>query len=740
MAMKQTLGTAQRRVRADPVRAEPEFPPRNDVLLIHDNTAEAALIQAMLAGTHTVEWVTCLSDGLECLQRKGGGAVIVNLSLSDRQGFAIFERVVLAAPYIPIVVLGTVADEDVARRAVQQGAHDYLLREHLDQYSLRRALHYAIQRTAADEALFLEKDRVRVTLNLIGDAVLSTDIAGNVTDLNPVAERMTGWSRREAIGQSLADVFQIIDGATCETARNPLELVIQDNTTVGLTTNRILIRCDGSESVIEDSAALIHDRDAQMTGVVIVFRDLKETRTMVDKMSYLAQHDGLTGLPNRMLLNDRLAQAIATANRHDTHLAVLFVDVDRFKHINDSLGHAIGDQLLQSVAARLVACVRGTDTVSRQGGDEFVILLSDVTNTKNAAISAAKIMAALRMPHEVAAHTLDISTSIGISTYPKDGWDAETLLASADAAMYHAKEHGRNQYQFFQHAMSVRAVERQSLEESLRRALERQEFVLHYQPKIHLETGMITGVEALVRWQHPERGLISPAHFVPIAEDCGCMLPLGQWTLREACWQARTWQDMGLWPAHMAVNISAAEFRSKGFLDGVRIILQETRLDPGCLEIELTESVLMQEVESTTAMLGALKTMGVQLAVDDFGTGYSSLSYLRRFPIDTIKIDRSFVRNIRVDADAATIVSAVINMGKSLNQRVIGEGVETQDQCAFLQAHGCDEGQGYYFGRPVDAAEFAKVLGTGGSDVVLKTWVGTAPPREQDTPSHDLSM
>jgi diguanylate cyclase (GGDEF)-like protein/PAS domain S-box-containing protein len=566
-------------------------------------------------------------------------------------------------------------------------------------------------RKALEEALFAEKERAQVTLNSIGDAVLSTDLSGKVTYLNLVAERMTGWSCAEAAGRPLAEVFNIIDGETREAAQNPVDLAVQQGKTVTLPSSCILIRRDGFESPIADSAAPIHDRGGQITGAVIVFRDVSVERAMSLQLSHMAQYDVLTDLPNRTLLNDRLTQAIASARRHGTGLAVLFVDLDRFKHINDSFGHPMGDALLQSVAHRLLACVRTSDTVSRLGGDEFVILLSELDHVEDAAMAANKVLSALAAPHRVAQHDLDVTVSIGVSTFPFDGQDAETLIKNADTAMYHAKENGRNNYQFFEQEMNDRAFERQVLEGSLRHALERQEFVLHFQPKVNLETGAITGAEALIRWLHPDRGLVPPAQFVPIAEDSGLILPIGQWVLREACRQARAWLDAGLGPMPVAVNISMLEFRSKHFLEGIRAILLETGLPPHFLELELTESVLMQHPESTASVLRALKSIGVRLAVDDFGTGYSSLSYLRRFPIDVLKLDRSFVYDIASpETNDASIVSAVITMGKSLKYRVIAEGVETEEQLTFLQAHRCDEGQGFYFSPPAPPGQFAELL------------------------------
>jgi diguanylate cyclase (GGDEF)-like protein len=430
------------------------------------------------------------------------------------------------------------------------------------------------------------------------------------------------------------------------------------------------------------------------------------------QLDHLAHYDVLTDLPNRMLLQDRLGQAIEGARRQGRQLAVMFLDMDHFKHINDSLGHSAGDRLLQSVAQRLVACVRHSDTVSRQGGDEFLILLPVIEHAEDAALTAQKMLAALALPHRIDTHELHSSVSIGISIYPDDGQDSETLVKSADTAMYHAKESGRNNYKFFEPAMNERAVQRQSIEAGLRGALERHEFVLHYQPKINLRIGKIVGVEALIRWAHPQLGLLLPAQFVSIAEDCGLIVPIGRWVLREACLQAQAWLQAGLPPITVAVNTSALEFRAKDFLENVRATLEDTRLEPCYLELELTESVLMRNAETTGSLLQAIADLGVKLAIDDFGTGYSSLSYLSRFPIDTLKIDQSFVKQITSNPDDATIVSAVINMGKSLRQSVIAEGVETPEQHAFLLAQHCDEGQGYYFSRPVVAAALAALLQT----------------------------
>ena len=576
------------------------------------------------------------------------------------------------------------------------------------------------ERKAAEEALFIEKERAQVTLNSIGDAVICTDLAGDITFLNAVAEKMTGWVWEEGVGRPMAEVFKIVDATSRETTPNPMDLAVEENRTMNLPPNCILVRRDGTETPIEDSVSPIHDHEGKVTGAVIVFRDVSIARAMAEQMTHSAHHDFLTGLPNRVTLNDRVSRAIALAPRHMKKVAVLFLDLDGFKHINDSLGHPIGDRLLQSVAKRLVDCVRGSDTVSRQGGDEFVVLLSEVEQASHAAITAKRMLEAVAEAHSIGQHDLHVTTCIGVSVYPDDGMDAETLIRNADTAMYQAKEHGRQGYRFFTPEMNVRAVERQSIEESLRRAMERHEFALHYQPKIDLRTGEITGAEALIRWTHPTRGLVSPAQFIPVAEDCGLILPIGNWVLHEACKQAQAWADAGLPRSTIAVNVSGMMFRDEHFLEGIFATLKDTGLDPKLLELELTESILMKRVESTQSILMNLRTRGVKVAVDDFGTGYSSLSYLRKFPIDSLKIDQSFVRQITTAPDETTIVTAIISMGRSLQLCVVAEGVETHGELAFLKAHNCHEAQGYYFSRPVPAEQFAKLLETGIPQTVLQ--------------------
>lgn len=458
---------------------------------------------------------------------------------------------------------------------------------------------------------------------------------------------------------------------------------------------------------------LLKEANERLIIASIDAQTIAESAELANKqISHMAGHDYLTGLPNRLMLSDRMVQSIALAERHGKKVALMFLDLDHFKKINDSLGHAIGDGLLMSVAKRLQTCVRDSDTVCRQGGDEFVLLLNEVEEVHDAVLTAEKIIEAIGQPHLVSGHQLNITFSIGMSIYPYDGKDLDTLARKADVAMYQAKSEGRNTYQIFNEKMDVLALAGQSMEQELHQMLAQNKFVLHYQPKINLETESIVGIEALVRIQKSDTQFVYPVHFISIAEDCGLILPIGKWVLHEACRQAQAWLQAGFDIGHVAVNVSSKEFHSQDFLAGVISVLNETGLDPRHLELEMTESGLMADTEHLMEILYALKKLGVRIAIDDFGTGYSSLSYLARFPIDTLKIDQSFVQNLD-DASHDTekaIISAVIAIGESLKYRVVAEGIETKQQLAFLQSKNCNEGQGYYFSRPMAAEDFTALL------------------------------
>ncbi len=557
----------------------------------------------------------------------------------------------------------------------------------------------------------------RDVLDAATDALVIVRENGSIVQLNAATEQMFGYPRAELLGRPVDTLIGEQDRAAHARYRaalheNPRRRVIGPEVHGR--------RKDGTEFPVEISLSPL--RTARGMLAIAAIRDISDRkqaeaerrrllreRALYSEISLLARKDPLTGLPNRALLHDRVATAIASAERHGHRVALMFLDLDRFKHVNDSLGHAVGDWLIESVALRLTASVRAIDTVSRQGGDEFVILLSEVQDKDEVARAAAETLAAATGTHRVAAHEIHVTASAGIAVYPEDGRDSETLIKNADIAMYDAKDQGRGSMRFFDEEMNTRLVQRQTLEGSLRRALDRREFLLYYQPKVDLQSGRLIGAEALLRWQHPDRGLVGPEHFVPVAEDSGLIVSIGQWVLGEACRQARAWQAAGLEPVPIALNISAIEFRNAAFLDNVRRVLGETRLDPGLLELELTETVLIESVAATSDVLRELKAMGLRVAVDDFGTGYSSLSYLAQFPIDALKVDQSFVRGITND-EGSPIIAAVISMGRSLNHRVIAEGIETETQLAFLRAQRCEEGQGFHFSRPLVADRFAALL------------------------------
>ena len=689
----------------------------NLVLIITSNEIDARNLKSALAeakdGPFATECVTLLNKALALIEMGGIDVILLDVDLADSQGIRTFDTLYALSPQIPIMILCAEISEPLAIEAVERGAQGYLLKGHFASNLVPQYLRNIIQRKAVEESMSLVKARAEVTLNSISDAVIGTDMLGHVDYLNVAAERMTGWTKIDAIGHSIHEVMQIVDGETRESKENPIDSVLKFNKPIALSPGTILIHRLGGEMAIEDSASPIQDASGKNTGAVIVFHDTSVQNIMAAKMEHLAQHDFLTSLPNRRLLNDRIGQAISYAKRHETNLAALFLDLDNFKHINDSLGHEIGDKLLQSVAERLTSCVRGSDTVSRQGGDEFVVLVMFEQDIKDVALTCEKILTALTSPHFIDDQELHITTSLGISIYPDDGMDAESLIKNADTAMYHAKAKGRNNFQFFKYEMNVRAVERHMIETNLRRALGNNELILHYQPKVNLNTGVITGSEVLIRWMHPDWGMMSPLRFINIAEDSGLIIVIGNWVLNQACIQLKKWQEAGLDPGTVAVNISAVEFRHKDFVKGLSTILADTCLDPSCLQLEITETVLMRDAKVSNEILTQIKKMGVQLAVDDFGTGYSSLSYLNQFPIDVLKIDQSFVQEIVDNGYEGIIVSAVIAMGKSLNLKVVAEGIEEEVQLAFLLAQHCEEGQGYIFSRPLGAQQFAELLGTG---------------------------
>ncbi len=537
------------------------------------------------------------------------------------------------------------------------------------------------------------------------DAVVITDRHGVIQYVNPAYEQITGYPLKEVLGKNASVVKS---GEHSKSFYEELwRTVVAGQVFRGVMINR---KKDGSLYYEEKTITPLKDAGGNIVRFVSTGKDITERRQSQERLHHLAHHDPLTGLPNRVLLQDRLNQAMREADRLDRLVAVMFLDLDRFKTINDTLGHHMGDALLKAAAERLAICLRPGDTVSRLGGDEFTIILANVAHVDDVARVAQKILDQFVSPFRVGGRDLFVSPSIGITLYPLDEKQPENLLKDADVAMYRAKELGGNRFQFYTPELNLRAARRLELETGLRHALERQEFILHYQPLVDMKTGRIRGMEALLRWQHPEFGLIPPLDFIPLAEEIGLIIPIGEWALKTACAQIKAWHKTGFPALQVAVNLSSKQLRDKNLITAVQQALTESGLEPQYLDLELTESVLMQDMEQATAILKELKAVGIFFSLDDFGTGYSSLSYLKRFPIDYLKIDRSFVRDIATDAVGAGLVKAIIAMANVLHIKVIAEGVETYEQLEFLHRHGCDITQGYFCSKPLAAGEFTELL------------------------------
>ncbi|PXV53607.1 response regulator receiver modulated diguanylate cyclase/phosphodiesterase with PAS/PAC sensor(s) [Dyella jiangningensis] len=565
------------------------------------------------------------------------------------------------------------------------------------------------QRKAYEEALFRERELAEVTLRSIGDAVITTDLQHRVTSLNPIAEAMTGWSQAEAVGRPMSEVFRLIDSRTREPLHSPLLDAIARDAIVELKGNAVLLHRNGFETPIEDSAASIHDHAGSVIGGVLVFHDVSETRALALKMAHLAQHDTLTGLPNRSLLQSRLEQVLVAAVRRHDEAALLHLDIDHFKQINDALGHAAGDELLRAFAEHLRHHLRNEDTVSRIGGDEFVVVLSHVDGRTGASQLCEKLMRLWQASPASKMGEFNITFSVGISVYPDDALDAEAMLRNADIAMYEVKMKNRDDYRFFTPQMSELPAARLRIEQDLRRALKRGELELHYQPKVDARSGAIVGAEALLRWQVDGRDIYMPDQFIPVAEECGLIVPIGEWVVREACRQAGEWYRAGK-PIVVAVNVAAPQFQHPGFHATLKQALEDAQLPPSLIELELTERMVMSAGDQSRALMQGIKDLGVSLALDDFGTGYCSLSYLKYFPIDALKIDRTFVRDIAIDADNAAITDAIITMARGLDMNVVAEGVETAAQAEHLRRAGCSLLQGFLFGTAIPPEEFSLQL------------------------------
>ncbi len=564
----------------------------------------------------------------------------------------------------------------------------------------------ATERKLAEETIRRSEERYRTILDEMEDAYFEVDVAGNYTFVNDSCCRHLGYSRDELIGTTFR-------GSIVKEEFEKIYKVFGNIYITGKPERNIfyqLLRKDGTTGFAEMTAFPLQNQKGEIIGFRGVGRDVTERKRMEDEIKYQGTHDALTGLSNRLMFGQILNHAIQSAKRFTRQFAVLFIDLDRFKTINDTLGHEAGDQLLLEISVRLKQTLRATDFIARLGGDEFIILIEEVDDASHVATVAHKILNSVLKPMTIIEQECRITASIGICMYPNDAQDEQSLMKNADLAMYMAKEEGKNNFQFYSEDIQSKSLEHLSIETNLRFALERNELSLHYQAKVDFRTNAITGVEALLRWQNPHLGFVTPTQFIPVAEETGLIVPIGNWVLRTACNQNVAWQQQGLPPVCIAVNLSVRQLTDDNLIDDISKALQDSGMEPHLLELEITESMMMRNPDRMIAVLAKIKSLGVRLAIDDFGTGYSSLAQIKHFHVDTLKVDRSFIRNIPQDAEDKAITKAIISMGKTLSLTVVAEGVETLDQLNFLKNHSCDEMQGYYFSKPIAPEQFADLL------------------------------
>ena len=561
-------------------------------------------------------------------------------------------------------------------------------------------------RKLSEEALRQNEEKYRTILESIQESYFEVDLTGNFTFCNDSMSRLTGYSKEELLG---VNYKQFINEETAKEVFQAFNKVYSTGEPAkGF--NWQIIGKNGFERYIEASVSLKKDSSGKLTGFRGIIHDITERKRIEQQINYMATHDVLTGLPNRLMFSQLLNHAIRTAQRHKRQLAVFFIDLDRFKAINDSLGHEAGDRLLKEIAKRFKKSLRSVDVVSRLGGDEFVILIEEVNELSQISNIAHKILTATIKPMVLTGEECRITASIGISLYPKDGSDEQSLMKNADMAMYFAKEEGKNNYQFYSKDIQSQSNERLGIETNICLALERKEFSLQYQARLDFKTGMITGVEALLRWDNPYLGSVTPTQFIPVAEETGLIVPIGRWVMKTACAQNVAWQRQGLPPVRMSVNLSLRQLMHYNLLEDIKAALMDSGMAPNLLELEITENIIMHNPTRLIAVLNNIKKLGVRIAIDDFGTAYSSLAQIKNFPVDTLKVDRSFIRNLPQGSENQAITEAIITMGKNLNITVVAEGVETQEQKDFLRDHICDEMQGFYFSKPIAPDQFGDLL------------------------------
>lgn len=682
------------------------------VLIVEDSDNDTELLlRELRKGGFDPEYrrVETARDMEEALHTCRWNIIISDYSMPHFDGIAALKLVKRLDVDIPFIIVSANIGEEIAVMAMKAGAHDYIMKGNLARLvpAIERELKEAMIRQSHRDA---EKQMYKLSsaVEQTADAVMIADADGIIEYVNAAFSDITGFSKQEVIGKSTRIL---------KSGRHDDEFYVQlwKKLMEGQTFQDVFInrRKDGSLYYEEKSITPLKDDEGKVAHFISTGKDITEQMKTRERLQHLSNHDGLTGLPNRSLFMDRLGQAISRARWNGRVIAVLFIDIDRFKNINETLGFDYGDTVLQTVAERLNQSVRDGDTVARLGDDEFAVVLEDIYQKEDIPVVVEKIIKSLSQVHVLKDHELFVTSSMGISLYPNDGSDGQTLIQNADVAIHHAKESGSNHYRFYESAMNTQSLYRLNMESSLRKALEREEFVLHYQPQINLKSGKIIGFEALLRWHHPSLGMVSPVEFIPLLEETGMINPVGRWILRTACLVGREWNELGLGDIKISVNISPLQFENSDISSIVAEVLSETGLDAQHLEIELTESAIMRSPKKTIAVLSTLNDMGVTLAIDDFGTGYSSLSYLQKFPIDVLKIDRSFVKDVSKNNGDASIVSAIISMAHSLKLSVIAEGVETVQQLSFLQERNCEMVQGFLFSKAVPYENSISMLEAG---------------------------
>lgn len=680
------------------------------VLLVDDDEEDYLLTRGMLAevrlAEYVLEWVSTYEDALATFETKGHDVYLIDYRLGRRDGLQLLQDVIERGCQAPLIMLTGLTDEDLDARAMRAGASDYLVKGEITPRTLERSIRYSIERKRGELALLKNEEVLRATIESTADGILVVDEGGRVAYANARFAEM--WHIPKEL-LATEDDDQLL-AFVLEQLKSPEAFLTKVKELYG-TLNEDLDLLWFKDGRVFERYSLPLRTEGSAAGRVWSFRDITQRRELEEQLKHQAFHDSLTGLANRARFADRLEVALLRSTRQPKPVAVLFMDLDNFKSVNDSLGHGVGDRLLVQVAERVPGCLRPGDTVARFGGDEFTFLLEDA-DVRDAVPIAKRILSELRTPFVIDDREFFIRASIGIAVSNETRRDTEELVRAADVAMYAAKARGKNRYEIYEQTMHTATVERLELLRDLEKALDRQEFLVYYQPIVSISTQRVAGFEALVRWQHPKRSMILPTRFISLAEECGVISPLGRWVLLEACRRATEWCATGSVGSGsiISVNVSAAQLQQATFVSEVASILRETGLDPSRLVLEITESTMMQDPVWTANTLTQLKGLGLRIAIDDFGTGYSSLSSLRQFPFDILKIDKSFIDRVAESTPEQKLARTIIDLGKTLNVQVIAEGIESPEQVSSLRSLGCDLGQGFYFARPMSTADVTEFL------------------------------